>query len=108
MIFLLLVILPFSTVSCSRKPQRMEGLFYFPCAKSEVPASSPQYSVASLPSGTWPAAWLQALRPFLLAGHRFKTAQCLLNHSSSSGLILAVFTVLKLTMAAILHSTTPF
>lgn len=83
---------PFSTVSCTGKPQRVEGKECFTSLVQEVryrPPAPAQSSLASLPSRAWPAALAPGSRPFLPAGHCFKIAQCRLSHSSTSGIILA-------------------
>lgn len=84
---------PFSTFSCTGKPQRVEGKEYFTSLVQGVryrPPAPAQCSLASLPSRAWPAARAPGSKTLLPAGHCFKIAQCLLNHSSTSGIILAV------------------
>lgn len=67
-------------------PWILEGkeYFYLICVRCEIPDSTPgPVQVSSVGP-------VQAPRPYLPAGHCFRTAQYLSNHSSTFGVILAV------------------
>lgn len=84
MVFLLLVILPLrmsctDAVDCGKK-----GVFYLTCGRCKIADSSPGLVQVSM------VGPVRAPGPYLPVVHCFRTAQWLLDHSNTSGIILAV------------------
>lgn len=79
MVFLLLVILPLRMSCTDAMDCGKKGVFYLTCGRCKIPDSSP-----GLVGPVW------APGPYLPVVHCFRTAQWLLDHSNTSGIILAV------------------